>query len=318
MKQFKLSSLLAVTMCLQSAFAGGEGWTHDFAAAQKQAVAEGKDLLLDFTGSDWCMPCGMLEKEVFSQEAFKTEAKKKFVLVELDFPKDTSKLSQETLKQNSELQTKYLPAGYPTVVLCKPDGKPYAANSGYVEGGAPKFLELLNSLGSKKDKLDAGLASAAKLEGKAKAQATIDALKESGIPGGAYESFYKEQMDQVRAADPKDEIGYFSSTDKENKFNALQGELTDMVMSGKEKDALVILDANLEKFEGERKQALYMLKALACHQTFKYDEALKALDEIEKLGGGDQVKEGVATLRTQFKAAKEAFDEKLKEMKKEN
>lgn len=208
MKLLRLTITVIASLCLQSAFAGGEGWTHDFEAAKKKAAAENKDLLLDFTGSDWCAPCGMLEKELFSQAAFKTSAMEKFVLVELDFPQDKSKMMAETVKQNNDLQAKYFPSGYPTVILCSADGKPYAANSGYVDGGPEKFLELLDSLRGNKAKMEEGFAAAAKLDGKAKAQAIIDVLKGSGIPAGTFNSFYKEQMDQVKAADPNDEIGF--------------------------------------------------------------------------------------------------------------
>lgn len=315
MKSIRTAIVICATaLNLNSAFAGGEGWTHDFEAAKKQAAAEKKDLLLDFTGSDWCMPCGMLEKEVFSQEAFKTAAKEKFVLVELDFPKDPSKQPAEIVKQNNDLQAKYLPSGYPTVILCSSDGKPYAAKSGYVEGGPAKFLELLESLRGNKVKMDDGFAAASKLEGKAKAQAIIDALKGSGIPAGSFNSFYKEQMDQVKASDPNDEVGFFKAANNEEKFNALQAKLVEMLTSGKNKEMIAMVDAEIPNFEGQEKQALYMVKALACQQTFKFDTALKALDEVEKLGGGEEVKSGVALMKGQIESAKEAFEERLKNM----
>ena len=41
-------------------------WTQDFAAAKARAKAEKKDLLVDFTGSDWCGWCIKLDNEVFS------------------------------------------------------------------------------------------------------------------------------------------------------------------------------------------------------------------------------------------------------------
>ncbi len=74
--------------CAGFALAGGEGWTADFAAAKKEAAESKKDLLIDFTGSDWCGWCIKLNKEVFSHEPFKAGVKDKFVLVELDYPND--------------------------------------------------------------------------------------------------------------------------------------------------------------------------------------------------------------------------------------
>lgn len=313
-----LSAAVVASITCSSAFAAGEGWTHDFEAAKKQAATEGKHLLLDFTGSDWCAPCGMLNKEVFSQKEFITAAKEKYVLVELDFPQDNSKLSVDTLKQNQQLQASYAPAGYPTVMLCEADGKPYAANSGYVEGGPTKFLELLTSLRERKGKLDEQLAAAGKLEGKAKAQGIIDALKMTGLPPASFGNFYKEQMDQVKAADPKDEIGYFSGAEKEAKFNQISGKLSELLMSGKAKEVVQQIDTNINNFDGEQKQAMYLLKALACKETFQFAEGLAALDELEKLGGVEEVKESIAALRTQIEGARDAFEQHMKETDKKN
>jgi thioredoxin-related protein len=313
-----VSAAFAASLTLTAAFAAGEGWTHDYEAAKKQAAAEGKELLLDFTGSDWCAPCAMLTKEVFSKEEFVKAAKEKFVLVELDFPQDTSKLSQDTLKQNQQLQSLYVPAGYPTVFLCEADGKPYAAHSGYLEGGPEKFLEMLENLRGNKAKRDEGFAAAAKLEGKAKAQSIIDTLKATGLPPASFNNFYKEQMDQVKAADPNDEIGYFSGAEKDAKFNELSTKLTELLMSGKAKEVITLIDAEIDGLEGQQKQGLYLLKALACKETFQFAEGLKAVDEVEKLGGGEEVKSGVAIIRTQLEGARDAFEQRMKDMEKKD
>ena len=53
----KLFACAAILALHGAAFAGGEGWSHDFEAAKKQAASEKKDLLMDFTGSDWCGWC---------------------------------------------------------------------------------------------------------------------------------------------------------------------------------------------------------------------------------------------------------------------
>ena len=74
-------------------FADDKLWVNEFEKAKQTAATEGKDLLMDFTGSDWCGWCIRLHKEVFDLDAFKTAAPKNFVLVELDYPNDKSKLS---------------------------------------------------------------------------------------------------------------------------------------------------------------------------------------------------------------------------------
>ena len=79
-----------------STFAAGDLWVSDFEKAKASAAKEGKDLLIDFTGSDWCSWCIKLRKEVFDLDAFKAAGPKNFVLVEIDFPQNKSKLSKET------------------------------------------------------------------------------------------------------------------------------------------------------------------------------------------------------------------------------
>ena len=87
-----------------TAWAGGDLWMTDFEAAKTKAAKENKYLLVDFTGSDWCIWCTRLNSEVFSTKSFQTEAPKQFVLVELDFPRDKSKLTAEQQQAGTEQQ----------------------------------------------------------------------------------------------------------------------------------------------------------------------------------------------------------------------
>ena len=111
----------------------------------KRPGAEKKDLLLDFTGSDWCGYCKLLDKEVFSTPQFVSWAKKNVVLVQVDFPHQTP-LTDEVKKQNSGLAAKYPVNGYPTIVVIKPTGKEIAKETGYNPGtGAAAFIRGLET-----------------------------------------------------------------------------------------------------------------------------------------------------------------------------
>ena len=57
------------------------GWETDFDNAKKQAEKEHKLILLNFSGSDWCIPCIRLRKEVFENTTFKTFADSNLVLL---------------------------------------------------------------------------------------------------------------------------------------------------------------------------------------------------------------------------------------------
>ena len=140
---------VGLTMSVLSAAEKDVRWFTNLAEAQKAAVAEKKDLLVDFTGSDWCVWCIRLKKEVFSQTAFAT-ASKDFVLVELDFPQNKPQ-SDEEKKLNRALAAQYGIEGYPTVLLMNADGEVYA-KTGYKPGGAAKYVIQLLEL--KKNKTE--------------------------------------------------------------------------------------------------------------------------------------------------------------------
>ena len=123
-----------------------KGWTEDFEAAKQQAAKEGKLILMDFSGSDWCGWCKKMDEEVFTKDRFVREAAKKFVLVAVDSPRDKSILSALARKQNRELAEKYEVRGYPTVVIVDPDGKEVKRHSGYRAGGPNGYLKYLREL----------------------------------------------------------------------------------------------------------------------------------------------------------------------------
>jgi thiol:disulfide interchange protein len=95
-----------------------KGWETDVDAALALAKKENRAVMLEFTGSDWCPPCIMMGKKVFSKEEFVKAASKKYVLVHLDFPKGDKELAEK----NQPLMEKYKVEGFPTVVLLNSDG----------------------------------------------------------------------------------------------------------------------------------------------------------------------------------------------------
>lgn len=123
-----------------------KGWTEDFEAAKLQAAKEGKLILMDFSGSDWCGWCKKMDEEVFTKDRFVKEASKKFVLVSVDSPRDKSILSALARKQNRELAEEYKVRGYPTVVIVDPDGKEVKRHSGYRAGGPNGYMKYLREL----------------------------------------------------------------------------------------------------------------------------------------------------------------------------
>ena len=114
-----------------------EEWTTDLAAARARAAAENKDVLMLFTGSDWCPPCMQLEAEVFSR-APASRLEDDFVPVLFDFPNGKPQ-PPELVAANAAAQEAYGVEGYPTVLLTTPDGTRYGQVR-YGGGGPAAFL----------------------------------------------------------------------------------------------------------------------------------------------------------------------------------
>lgn len=156
--------LLALLLTPLAAF-GAEGWLTDFEAAKKQAAAEKKDILVDFTGSDWCGWCIRLDKEVFSTDAFK--AQKDFVLVMLDFPR-RKELPADEKARNEVLMRQWGVRGFPTIILTNAKGEAYA-RTGYQPGGPEAYLPHLAEL--RKQNTPAGLKAFGEEQAKQAAEA---------------------------------------------------------------------------------------------------------------------------------------------------
>ena len=100
-------------------------------------------ILVEFTGSDWCPPCKALKKNVFNTDKFKAYAKENLVLVELDFPRDKSKLSKEQIAYNKAQAAKFGIRGYPTVFLLDASGKEIMKKVGFGRTSVESYIKML-------------------------------------------------------------------------------------------------------------------------------------------------------------------------------
>ena len=109
-------------------------WLEDMEIAKAKAAYFGKDLLIDFTGSDWCGWCIRLDNEIFSKEAFQVKASKEFVFVKLDFPrgkKQTDRIARQNNQIASEFVNKYgYDQSFPAIYLATAERIAYA-RTGY-------------------------------------------------------------------------------------------------------------------------------------------------------------------------------------------
>src|SRR5690349_11721501 len=101
------------------------GWMYNFNDAKQESSKSGKNILVSFSGSDWCIPCIKMEKNVFESDAFNSYASENLVLVKADFPRlKKNQLSKEQTALNEKLAATYNPNGkFPLTVLVDQNGK---------------------------------------------------------------------------------------------------------------------------------------------------------------------------------------------------
>lgn len=295
----KKRSLIATVALLATSFAyaGGEGWMHDFEAAKAKAAKENKDLLIDFTGSDWCGWCIKLREEVFDHEPFKVGVADKYVLVELDYPRDKSKLDEATIKQNAELKEKYPIKGYPTILLADAQGRPYA-KTGYQQGGPESYVKHLGELQNAKTTRDQAFEKAAKAEGVAKAKALFEGLQT--IPED-FQSLYSETIAEIVQLDPNDETGLAAAQKARDIQKEFESNLTKAYRSGDMKKAIEVIDNHIEsqQLEGEEKQKMLTNKINALIPMGEWDHLETVLDEIVEIAPDNQISKSVSAFREQ-------------------
>lgn len=118
-------------------------WGTDLPAALSEAKNDGKLVLLDFTGSDWCPPCMMLHDKVLSTQPFVDYAKNKLVLVELDFPSG-KKQAPALAKANDALKKRFKIEGFPTLIVLDSNGKELAREVGLAHQNPAEIIAWLD------------------------------------------------------------------------------------------------------------------------------------------------------------------------------
>ncbi|PTT43608.1 thioredoxin family protein [Chryseobacterium sp. HMWF028] len=97
-----------------------------FEKAKKQASQNKEFILLNFSGSDWCIPCIKLHKNIIETDEFKRlETENIVVYINADFPRNKkNQLSQELKKENVSLADQYNQKGlFPYTLLLDSEGK---------------------------------------------------------------------------------------------------------------------------------------------------------------------------------------------------
>jgi thioredoxin-related protein len=137
--------LLGITLFLMDQ---RPGWLYNFDQAKQESVKSGKYVLINFSGSDWCIPCIKMEKQLFETDTFSHYASNHLLLVKADFPRlKKNKLSREQTELNEQLASVYNPTGkFPLTVLLDQNGKVVKEWDGLPSGDAEHFVGEINTV----------------------------------------------------------------------------------------------------------------------------------------------------------------------------
>jgi protein disulfide-isomerase len=143
---YRMLAACVAALLVASAARAAE-WTEDYASAVATAKREHKLILLDFTGSDWCIWCQKTDAEVFSTREFKDFADRKLILVKLDYPQEHPQ-SDAIKAQNARMLDRFGITGYPTLIVMNSNEKVLLAQTGYKPGGPEAFIASIPQQGN--------------------------------------------------------------------------------------------------------------------------------------------------------------------------
>lgn len=138
---------LTILIALIASFGFAQDWNYNFEEAKALAKEQNKDIVLIFSGSDWCAPCIRLDKNIWQSEAFKKESTDKWILVKANFPrKKANQLSEEQEAHNRNLAEKYNVEGsFPLVVLLDKEGK-VLGKMGFKNVAPEEYIKMMHAL----------------------------------------------------------------------------------------------------------------------------------------------------------------------------
>ncbi len=257
-------------------------WETSFEKAKATAQAENKDILMNFTGSDWCGWCIRLGDEVFRHQKFAEYANKNLVLLELDFP-EGFELEESLQQQNRALQAQFGIQGFPAILLLDSEGRAYA-QTGYQAGGPLAYTEHLETMMDFRKTRDEAFAAAESIAGAEKAKKLNEGL-ETMQPSLRFAS-YGEIIDQIIKLDADDGAGLktkYETARAEYQFSQRMQAIVKKANETRDWDAVL---ADLDKviteyaaFDGLAIQA-QMLQLQVLQAADRPDDLLKLTDQL--------------------------------------
>jgi thioredoxin-related protein len=122
-------------------------WLTDFDKAKMEAVQSKRNILIFFSGSDWCVPCRKMKNTIFDSNEFAQFADNQLVLVNADFPRlKKNQPSKVQIQQNEALAERYNSQGaFPYTVLVDAQGRVLKTWDGMPKSNTNTFIQEIRS-----------------------------------------------------------------------------------------------------------------------------------------------------------------------------
>jgi len=260
----------------------------DLDAAIERSKAEGKPVLAEFTGSDWCVHCQELEDEVLSQPAFLSQVGRLFVLLRLDDPQDPALLPAAQRAKNRELADRYRVRGYPTLVLLDSEARPFA-RTGARDGDWSDYLSHLielHTLGEDVAAARGAVAKAADPEAELRARDRLLGLLGRSLAMDCY----RDEVDRMVAADADGALGLAAKYGAWIKGAGMQDVLLRHMGKGDWAGLVRSMDEHIEVFRAaetaELLQEALFFRAAGLMELEDYAEALAAYEAARDAAPG--------------------------------
>lgn len=263
----KVSEIIMLGLLAGSAWALPQAANVD--SAKPIAKEQGRDIMLEFTGKEWCPPCIHLRTKILETEEFEKAAGDKYVLVEVIFPRlpaAVSAIPEEQRNANEQLLVYHrIETGLPTVLMLDADGLPYAQIAGARRTTAD-YLKELEKAAAVRAARDAAFARARGLQGIERATALAEGL--NAVPENCRDK-YTDIVNEINSLDPQNTLGYARVLTRQANFrkqeaalkaitDKMRGHFTDGDLSA----AVVMLQEYLETPELEPELAQLAWRAL--------------------------------------------------------
>ena len=290
-------------------------WMTDIEAAKTKAAQEGKAVLINFTGSDWCGYCIRMRKDVLEKPEFEAYAADKFVLAEVDVPRYP--IPQEERARRMSICRQYGVTGFPTFLVINSKDE--------VVGGFNGARPDVNSTAAILDEAlerSQQLAMAREYEGVERAKAICEIYKH--LPKN-FKTTAEALRHEIEQCDPQDTLGIQETVAADVQMQELMTEVRAYHRNFQKQTEIFeaylakALPANRERIM-ERKRAVVVfpcLNAMLFHAK-NVEDVLKARDyvlaEAEKSYPDSIKAEMIKSLQETF-ADPEALLRKVREKK---